>query len=87
MGARSSTETALRVLAALLDEPTWKQAELARHVGVSTQTVKRCLEELERFRKELAVLSEEEDEPAQVVQLNMQLFPLSTCLGEEETGS
>ncbi|MCA9577747.1 MAG: winged helix-turn-helix transcriptional regulator, partial [Myxococcales bacterium] len=47
MGARSSTETALRVLAALLDEPTWKQAELARHVGVSTQTVKRCLEELE----------------------------------------
>ncbi|MCA9641816.1 MAG: winged helix-turn-helix transcriptional regulator, partial [Myxococcales bacterium] len=47
MGARSSTETALRVLAALLEQRTWKQAELARHVGVETQTVKRCLEELE----------------------------------------
>ena len=47
MGARSKTETALRVLASLLEQRTWKQAELARHVGVETQTVKRCLEELE----------------------------------------
>lgn len=47
MGARSKTETALRVLAALLEQRTWKQAELARHVGVETQTVKRCMEELE----------------------------------------
>jgi predicted DNA-binding transcriptional regulator YafY len=47
MGARSKTETALRVLAALLEQRTWAQAELARHVGVETQTVKRCMEELE----------------------------------------
>jgi predicted DNA-binding transcriptional regulator YafY len=46
MGARSNTETPLRLLAALLEQRTWTQAELARRVGVQPQTVKRCLEEL-----------------------------------------
>ncbi|MCA9642815.1 MAG: winged helix-turn-helix transcriptional regulator, partial [Myxococcales bacterium] len=46
MGARSNTETPLRLLAALLERRTWTQAELARRVGVQAQTVKRCLEEL-----------------------------------------
>jgi predicted DNA-binding transcriptional regulator YafY len=60
MGARSKTETPLRVLAALLEQRTWKQAELARHVGVETQTVKRCLEELEAAG---VLLEREEDHP------------------------
>jgi hypothetical protein len=36
MGARSNTETPLRLLAALLEQPTWTQAELARRVGAHT---------------------------------------------------
>lgn len=40
---------------------------------------------LQRFRRELLELSSLEDDPSQVVQLNLQLFPLSKPRGEEET--
>lgn len=46
MGSKSTTETPLRLLAALLEKRTWAQAELARHVEVQPQTARRCLEEL-----------------------------------------
>lgn len=34
MGSKSKTETPLRLLAALLEQRTWSQAELARRVEV-----------------------------------------------------
>ena len=40
---------------------------------------------LQRFRRELLELSSLEDDPSQVVQLNLQLFPLSKPRGEEDT--
>ena len=39
---------------------------------------------LQRFRRELLELSSLEDDPSQVVQLNLQLFPLSKPRGEED---
>jgi len=39
---------------------------------------------LQRFRRELLELSALEDDPAQVVQLNLQLFPLSKARGEDD---
>ncbi len=46
MGRRSKTESIARVLCALLDQRTWRQAELARHVGVSSSTVGAILRDL-----------------------------------------
>jgi len=62
VGSKSKTETPLRLLAALLEKRTWTQAELARHVDVQPQTVKRCLEEL----LEAGVPLEREEETPQV---------------------
>lgn len=47
MGARSNTETIVAILKAFLDQRTWKQAELARHVGVSAATIHKRLSELQ----------------------------------------
>ncbi len=44
----------------------------------------RLKERLQRFRRELLELSTLEDDPHQVVQLNLQLFPLSHPRGEED---
>ena len=46
MGQRSSTETVVAILKAFLDQRTWKQADLARHVGVQPAAVHKRLEEL-----------------------------------------
>ncbi len=46
MGQRSNTETIVALLKAFLDQRTWKQADLARHVGVQPATVHKRLEEL-----------------------------------------
>jgi uncharacterized protein (TIGR02147 family) len=40
---------------------------------------------LQRFRRELLELSSLEDDPSQVVQLNLQLFPLSRPRGEDDS--
>ena len=48
MGRRSSTETPIAVLAAFIDDHSWKQADLAAHVGVTTRVLRRCLDELSR---------------------------------------
>ncbi len=47
MGQKSSTETIVAILKAFLDRRTWKQAELARHVGVLPATLHKRLEELQ----------------------------------------
>ncbi len=46
VGQRSNTETIVAILKAFLDQRTWKQADLARHVGVAAATVHKRLEEL-----------------------------------------
>lgn len=46
MGQRSNTETIVAILKAFLDKRTWKQAELARHIGVSPATIHKRLAEL-----------------------------------------
>lgn len=47
MGTRSSTETIVAILKALLDRRTWAQAELARHVGISSAALQKRLVELQ----------------------------------------
>ena len=46
MGQRSNTETIIAILQAFLDHKTWKQAALARHVGVGAATIHKRLTEL-----------------------------------------
>lgn len=47
MGTRSAGETITAILKAFLDQRTWKQAELARHIGVQTAVIQRRLSELQ----------------------------------------
>lgn len=54
MGRRSSTETAVAVLAAFLEKKRWEQAALARHVGVAARTLKAVLVDLETHGVPLA---------------------------------
>jgi predicted DNA-binding transcriptional regulator YafY len=46
VGQRSNTETIIAILKAFLDQRTWKQADLARHVGVAPATIHKRLVEL-----------------------------------------
>jgi uncharacterized protein (TIGR02147 family) len=46
--------------------------------------LERIKQRIQRFRRELLELSALEDDPEQVVQVNFQLFPLSTKRGEED---
>jgi len=46
VGQRSSTETVVAILKAFLDVRTWKQADLARHIGVQSATLHKRLVEL-----------------------------------------
>ena len=51
---------------------------------VGEDGLRRIKERVQRFRKELVHLLAEEEDGEQVLQLNMQLFPLTTRRGEEE---
>ena len=46
MGQRSQTETIVAILKAFLDQRTWKQADLARQVGIQAATLHKRLGEL-----------------------------------------
>lgn len=46
MGQRSRTETLCAIFAAFLTHRRWSQADLARHVGVRTEALRKTLEEL-----------------------------------------
>jgi len=46
MGKRSGTETVVELMLAFLARGTWTQAELARHVGISAESVRRTLHEM-----------------------------------------
>jgi predicted DNA-binding transcriptional regulator YafY len=47
VGQRSNTETIVAILKAFLDTRTWKQADLARHIGVQPATLHKRLVELQ----------------------------------------
>ena len=47
MGQRSQTETVVAIYQAFIQSHTWKQADLARHVEVSTEALRRVLTELQ----------------------------------------
>lgn len=47
MGQRSNTETIVAILKAFLDQRTWKQADLARHIGIQPATLHKRLVELQ----------------------------------------
>jgi uncharacterized protein (TIGR02147 family) len=51
-------------------------------LAVGDSGLRRLKERLQRFRRELLELSALEDDPAQVVQINFQLFPLSRAKGD-----
>ncbi len=48
LGRRSSTETAIAIIAAFFTKRRWEQAELARNVGVQPRTLRSVLGDLER---------------------------------------
>jgi predicted DNA-binding transcriptional regulator YafY len=60
VGQRSQSETVAALLKAFLDQRTWKQADLARLVGVQTATIRKQLEEL---RASGVPLESEKDHP------------------------
>jgi hypothetical protein len=60
VGARSNTETIVAILEAFLDRRTWRKAELACHLGVTTSTIHKRLCELQPHG---IPLSEEREHP------------------------
>jgi predicted DNA-binding transcriptional regulator YafY len=60
VGQRSNTETIVAILKAFLDTRTWKQADLARRIGVQPATVHKRLIEL---RASGIPLTDEKDHP------------------------
>lgn len=62
MGAKNAYETVARVVQAFADTRTWKQAELARNVEVTSERISKVLQELATAGMPL----EREDEPPHV---------------------
>lgn len=63
MGKRSSTETIVEIVMAFLGNRTWSQAALADRVGISTEAVRRTLQEMSASGLPL----EREEEPPHVM--------------------
>ena len=47
MGQRSATESVASILLAFVEQPTWRQAELAERVGISVPALRKRLRELQ----------------------------------------
>lgn len=62
MGRRTATETVCAVVVAFLGQRTWRQAELAREIGVQSRTLRRILLDL----RAAGVPFEEERDPPNV---------------------
>src|SRR5690349_17839899 len=62
MGRRSGTVTISHVLVAFLEQKTWRQAALAKRVGVARKTLVRVLNEL----REAGMPLEQDEDPPQV---------------------
>lgn len=84
MGQRSNTETIITILKAFLDRKTWKQAELARHVGVLPATIHKRLTELAASG---VPLTSEKDHPHVYWSLPKSWYPGGVLFtGEQITG-
>jgi proteasome accessory factor C len=81
VGQRSQTETLAGVYQAFLQRRTWKQAELARELGVSVEAVRRILNEL---RANGMPLDREEDHPHVYWSVPKDWFPGSVLFKKEE---
>jgi predicted DNA-binding transcriptional regulator YafY len=81
MGRRSATETAIAVMAAFVVRNTWEQAALARHVGVTTRTLRKRLDELTRHLE-----LERDEESGRLVYWSVRSGWLPNCaaLGEDD---
>lgn len=83
MGRRSGTETLATVLLAFLEQRTWRQADLARHVGVERRQLVRVLDDLTRAG---FPLEREEDHPHVYWSVPKQWFPGGVAFSGEEVG-
>ncbi len=81
MGQRSPSETLAAILKAFLDQRTWKQADLARHVGVLPATVRKQLEEL---RASGVPLENEKDHPHVFWSVPKNWFPGGVLVTREQ---
>ena len=79
--------TMMERAAASIDEVPAKERDISSlTLCVSAGGARRLKERIARFRRELLELSELDDDPREVVQVNFQLFPLTDC-GEEKQES
>lgn len=81
MGQRSTTETLAGIYQAFLARRTWKQADLARELGIGAEAVRRVLLELQE--KGLP-LEREEDHPHVYWSVPKNWFPGSVAFKEDE---
>ncbi len=81
VGQRSATETLAGIYQAFLSRRVWKQADLARELGIGTEALRRTLHELQ----EKGMPLEREDEPPQVYwSVRKDWFPGSVLFKSEE---
>ena len=81
MGQRSGTESALAIVEAFLRERSWRQADLARHVGIRVPALRKRLAELCALG---LPLSSEEDHPHVWWSVPNGWFPGSVVFGAKE---
>ncbi len=81
VGQRSNTETIVAILKAFLDHRTWKQADLARHVGVSTAALHKRLVELQ---SEGVPLTSEREHPHVYWSVPKQWYPGGVVFTSEQ---
>lgn len=81
MGQRSATETIAGIYQSFLSRRTWKQAELARELGVGTEAVRRTLHELQ---EKGMPLERQDDHPHVYWSVPKNWFPGSVLIKAEE---
>jgi predicted DNA-binding transcriptional regulator YafY len=81
VGQRSNTETIVAILMAFIDQKTWKQADLARHIGIQAATLHKHLEEL---RSKQFPLESERDHPHVYWSLPKTWYPGGVLLTNEQ---
>lgn len=84
MSSRGQNDTASRVLIAFVQQRTWSQADLARHVGVETRALRRVLAALQEAG---VPLEREEDHPHVYWSAPKTWFPGGVILSRELVGA
>ena len=80
MGQRSATETVAAIVGAFLEQRTWKQAELARRLEMTTPALRKRLEELATPLR----LEREEDHPHVYWSVPKDWFPGALIIKRDE---